>query len=161
MNACEGSLNFYIQLCPQNFYSNNRFQMSNSKYFCRILALLNRAIKFLEDSKTAGLFFLLRPIHKVFLSDSSWKMILEILSSSSKNLVNCYAQEHLRFEFQTSTIIPPHPGPPVIPSILLHRASSLARWAARAAAPPLLAAGWPPWPEAAAPRRPLASPSSL
>ena len=161
MNACEGSLNFYIQLCPQNFYSNNRFQMSNSKYFCRILALLNRAIKFLEDSKTAGLFFLLRPIHKVFLSDSLWKMILEILSIFSKTLVNFWAREHLCFKFQTPTVVPPRPGPPVIPSIRLHRASSLARWAARVAAQPLLAAGCPPWPEAAAPRRLLPSPSSL
>ena len=161
MNACEGSLNFYIQLCPQKFYSNNRFQMSNSKYFCRILALLNRAIKFLEDSKTAGLFFLLRPIHKVFLSDSSWKMILEILSSSSKNLVNCYAQEHLRFEFQTSTVVFPRPGPCVSDPLPFHRASSLPGWAAGVAAPHC----WPPvgqrGPAAAVPSRPSARSSSL
>ena len=99
MNAYEGSLNFAIQLCPQNFYSNTRFQILNLKYFCGILRPFTRAIKFLKDLKTAVLFILLQPIYKCFLSDSSWKMILEILSSFNKNSVNFLAREHLRFEF--------------------------------------------------------------
>ena len=96
---------------------------------------MNRAIKFLEDLKTIVLFNLLRPLYKVFLSDSCCNVFLVILSSSSKTLVIFGAREHLCFEFQTSTVFlfsPAHLSAPPLPFL---RTSALPHWETRAAAP--------------------------
>ena len=109
MHACDASSKIVMQLCLQNFYSNTRFQILNFKYFCRILRPLNRATKFLENSKTAVLFYFLWPICKRFFSDSSWKMFLVILSFSTKSFMNFRARKDLGFDFQNQTIVQTFP----------------------------------------------------
>ena len=131
---------------------------------CGILWPLTQAIKFLENSKTAILFFLLQPNYKLFSSDSYCKMILVILYCFSKNLVNFWAQEAIVFQIWTWTDISPFPlrlgphvslHPPLSLRLLAHPVGS---WGGGTPSP---ATDWPPWPVAEAPRRSLASPSSI
>jgi len=72
MCASEGSSKFIMQLCPQKFYSNTRFQMLILKYFCSNLWPLNRSIKFLKYSKTVILFFFRDQFTKAF-----WVILVE------------------------------------------------------------------------------------
>ena len=96
---------FFLHNCaPKIFIQILDFKFQIKNIFFGILEPFTQAIKFLEDSKTADLLFLLQPNYKRFFSDSSSKMILEICSSFSKNFVIFWAQEHLHFEFWTSTI---------------------------------------------------------
>jgi len=102
MNTCVGSSNFFMQLFLQKFYSNTR-QNDGLKHFFRILWKQTRATEYLENSKIANSFFLLRTIYISFLNVSCCIVILVSLSCSSFILAIFGAQEHLEFNFQTST----------------------------------------------------------